>query len=862
MKQASRFLPGVTLRFLASAFFCLIALSATVHFTEVVEASNPESGSQALAAPALYIFLPLLLVSGGVFAATRFHFLSRAEGLCLLYMLLIAAPLMSRGFWERFPGAIATIPRTADLERYDAYPELFWPHGPNLMRGAFGEEKAADLAREGDVEWNELEYNEGKKEVIPEIFNEEPGQESWFRVSLPVENAEGGLALPLGEPLMFTVGVLVEKLGSDARYYCRVYYDEEAEFAEEAFNSTAKGKKTFVQRRGALRQGIYGLRFAPKAQHTVHLQFGLVGEGAVAFFDPRLLDVSALEYAYEGKTAIAQSEYDKLDERERTGLIPVPDNMWSWAGIKHLVAGRVPWREWMAPLAAWGGYAVLLLTACLALGVLMRKQWIDSERYPLPLARIPLALLGETERAEHHALAPIWMNRIMWFGFAASFFWCVMKGWAALNPNVPNMQVNVLLKPYFNDPGWGKTFDGVAFSISATFLGLAIFMELNVMASLLIGYWLFRAQHWIGTSNGWAIDTFYPYATTQEVSSFAVYGLLILFFARKYLWRTFLSAVKGDHEACRDELFSYRTAFALLLLCFAGVWGWALWLKIPPASMLIFFGFLTLTGLVATKIRAECGAPFGMYYPWQAMVFAELAGGMFFFGAEGLIFATLASLFLLPFALFLIPGAQFELLELGRRFRVRPSHLLVVFFLATFGGLFIGGWAYLSTAYGIGGQNYGNQDALMERRDYFRFYSTEESKANEALFATAEEKAAAQHHGLNPTVWAAIFSASVAAILAVLRQLFAGFWFHPVGFILGPSQMMGRVWGSVLAAWAIRSIVLRLGGAATVREKLMPFFIGVFLAAISAQLLFALINMYYYFFLPGELRVGGLGGLL
>ncbi|OPZ05135.1 MAG: hypothetical protein BWZ10_03083 [candidate division BRC1 bacterium ADurb.BinA364] len=42
----------------------------------------------------------------------------------------------------------------------------------------------------------------------------------------------------------------------------------------------------------------------------------------------------------------------------------------------------------------------------------------------------------------------------------------------------------------------------------------------------------------------------------------------------------------------------------------------------------------------------------------------------------------------------------------------------------------------------------------------------------------------------------------------------------------------------------------------------MPFFIGVFLAAISAQLLFALINMYYYFFLPGELRVGGLGGLL
>ena len=48
---------------------------------------------------------------------------------------------------------------------------------------------------------------------------------------------------------------------------------------------------------------------------------------------------------------------------------------------------------------------------------------------------------------------------------------------------------------------------------------------------------------------------------------------------------------------------------------------------------------------------------------------------------------------------------------------------------------------------------------------------------------------------------------------------------------------MDYIWGSALTAWAVRSIVLRLGGAATVRNKLQPVFVGVFLGAVLAYLL-------------------------
>jgi len=83
-------------------------------------------------------------------------------------------------------------------------------------------------------------------------------------------------------------------------------------------------------------------------------------------------------------------------------------------------------------------------------------------------------------------------------------------------------------------------------------------------------------------------------------------------------------------------------------------------------------------------------------------------------------------------------------------------------------------------------------------------------------------------------------SAAVTVAITFLRQAFAGFWFHPIGFILAPTRLAQNVWGSLLVAWAIRFAVLKLGGASTVREKLRPAAFGIVAAAITAFILFAL----------------------
>ena len=94
--------------------------------------------------------------------------------------------------------------------------------------------------------------------------------------------------------------------------------------------------------------------------------------------------------------------------------------------------------------------------------------------------------------------------------------------------------------------------------------------------------------------------------------------------------------------------------------------------------------------------------------------------------------------------------------------------------------------------------------------------------------------------GLDPAWIAAGLAALATVAVATLRQLFAGFWFHPVGLVLGATNFMDYIWGSALTAWAVRAAVLRMGGASTVRRRLQPFFVGVFLGAATAYLLFGI----------------------
>ena len=183
---------------------------------------------------------------------------------------------------------------------------------------------------------------------------------------------------------------------------------------------------------------------------------------------------------------------------------------------------------------------------------------------------------------------------------------------------------------------------------------------------------------------------------------------------------------------------------------------------------------------------------------------------------------------------------QFEMIEVGRRMRIRPRHIAYTCLVGLFGGLVIGGWAFLSNGYAAGAENF---RGAFFYQGYLWFITRIRAPLTQATAQWLRTDTGIVIHTVNWGRRAMVFSGVIMAILTVLRQYFAGFWFHPVGFMIGFTfQNDGANWGTLLIACAIRYAVLKIGGARAVRSKLQPFFIGVFIARVLAVGIFTAIN--------------------
>jgi len=836
MEQKKTYSPGLTVSSVLACLFGMLLMTMLVQYADLTVAVSWAS-EHTLALPAVWILVALIAASGGLFALTRVRLLTRAELLCVMYAMLIAAPLTTQGFWHRMVSVTATNPRGNDFEKMDAMSDKLWPHGENLIQDAFRQDNPS-ITTTGACTWEEIEYEEGKKAVLPVLVNKDKDAVSAVRIKLPLEK-DGKAFVVQGEQYLVSVLARATDLGPTANYSCRAYNDDTSTRAA-LFQSTSQKWVTFLHKKGFVRVGQYGIKFATEAKRHFILEIALEGNGRVELCDPKLFSVAALETLYTGKKVVTESTFSKLSPPERVSVIVKPDHLWSWAGVKYYLAGYIPIAAWVLPVSVWTIFILLILMATLAINIILRNQWLDNERYVMPIARIPASMM-DNEGSEDQALPPIWKNRLMWAGFATCFVWMMLKVWHGYDPKVPDVSVKIMLGEYFTDPSWGNMWYSWRYEIEGIFLPLCIFMELNVLLSLVVGYILFRSQYWIGNVTGLTVNPNFPYWQEQTIGAYLGYAAIVLFFTRRYLWRVFKAAVVGDREASAGEALSYRSAFIVLLVTLIGSLLWARWMNIAPLSQLVFFIMLVSFGLVAAKVRAECGTPWGYFSPQYPVLFLGLLGGVWRFGPEAIMFCYVASFMLGPTVFFLIPGAQMELLGLGKRWNVTPRHLVIFTVLGILGGMIIGGWVFLSNAYALSGNACRFSWAFDTKWWYFFPYNQDLTAANNHFLGQMQ---GAAETGVNPAWWAFGFSAGVTMILAVLRQLFSGFWFHPVGFLLSSTNFMDYVWGSMLTAWVIRSVVLWLGGAATVRTKLQPFFVGVFLGAVTANLVVLILSAY------------------
>ena len=847
MSHRDRFRNGITFRSLGAILLAMALMAVAINFGGSIEGALIYVASEPLPVPAMWMLVGFSLVSALAFLATKRRLLSRAEMFCILFSCLIAAPLMNHGFWRYMLGRMATIPRFADFEKLDAYSDKLWPHGPNITEGLLESAGKDRFVTRGYFSRTMVEYDVGLWEELPTLVNANPDDLSSFEVALPLRERGESKIYP-GQPYMLSVQIQARDVEPASTYFCRIYTDDSQKLLEEAFTASGETARTYLHKTGFRRLGMYGLFIPFGTTEKIRLEFSLAGIGKAVFRDLQLMNVSALNDAYEGVETITRAEYARLPESHRVGKKVRPDSIFSLEGIRFLFTAYVPLGQWATPVFVWASFTTLMLAASFAFSVIMRRQWVDRERFLLPLMQVPRYLIGfDGEGDNSRPLPPIWRNPLMWAGFVLVLCWCLIRAWALVDPSAPELEVNIPLKAYFTDPAAMSMLSNVNFSILAMAVGLALFMDLHISLSLLIGYFLFRAQYWVGEAQGLNVEAGYPFQDHQITAAFLAYALLIFIQARRHLWGVVVEAVRGVRQP--DEVFSSRQALLVLLLSFFGVILWSLWMDLPIRGMLLFFVFLLAIAITVTKLRAECGVPFRDYFPQYFFYMVPIVGGLTFLTPEGSMVWLLFAVIMGVTTFFLIPGIQFEMIEAGKRLRVRPRHILYTGLLGLFGGFFVGGWLYLAGCYGYGASYFGDLVSYDPEIQRFGNFVEWHAKATHNYLGLSE--GGENKDGLSGAHWAMLFSAGGTGFTVMLRQLFVGFWFHPAGFILGPSRMMQNAWGSILVACLLRFAVLKLGGAQMVKAKLYPFAIGVLLGSVAAQAVILALNTWFYYYQPG-----------
>lgn len=848
---------GLTLRSVVVCLVAMFVMGIWIEYEELYQTAF--GGPLAQNSPpnsAVGVIWVLLVISAVLYKLRSSLRLTTPELVVIYSALVLAAPLMTQGLWGRMFGLLAGIPHHQDFNSYDSLPSMLWPHGNNLCNNGQFQKEMEGFAQvgEGKLQWADAFLKEGARKSPVLSNGGNPKASSAISLTIPRYDRNRNEILVPGENFLFCCLVKADGFTKGSSYFVKMQADSGP--STQILVGTEATRKTFAQPDGFRRIGVNPVNIPSDLRENITLQIGINGEGKLTVQDVQFFNIEAVEGAYSGRNVVREKNLVKLDANERNFTIVRPDNLLSLAGLKYLFTGYIPLDQWIRPAIAWSLLIGALFAGFLGLNVLMRKQWVENERFTFPLTILPKNLFAEEQDGRGVWVRSIFRNRVMWIGFCVVLPLVLLKGINFYFPQVPAPifdQLNfgsyftgTLAKTYFKNIGIGI---GTGIGLPFCVLAIALLIETDILFSLWASFLIFQLWFVFGKAANFNRFPGYPWDFQQAMGAFIGYALLALFVGRHHLWQV-LKQVTGrtrgkDALDESQEVMSYRMALLLLAGSLGGIALWAVWTGMGALAGLLFFGYMLTCGFAASKIRAECGAPFALLTPYKGMQFIGALGGFAIFGSTGMLVASIAAGFMCVICFLLIAPVQVEMMELGRHFRVKPRDVGAGLTLGLLGGLFIGGFVLLCWLYGFGANNM-KITWPYEQNWYFTEFRTGQLNADRAFEAgTLHSTPETQPLNFSKNVDAKGLGIGVVITitLAALRSAFMWFPFHPIGYVLASSHFMQSVWFALFIAWLTRLIVFRVGGAQTIRRGLVPFCVGMFLACIASIGIFDLVGI-------------------
>ena len=512
-------------------------------------------------------------------------------------------------------------------------------------------------------------------------------------------------------------------------------------------------------------------------------------------------------------------------------LFPSNDHQQTTFLYEGLPSGvSIPWEVWVGPIFWWVTLILAGFVVCFCLVVILRKQWVESERLDYPLLAPVLEMVAESRDSSGRSGWPIlFRGYLFWIGFGLAFG---IIGWNIITyfyTTVPRISMSPNGGLFY----FARLFPPLLTHINTYTIGFGYFVNLEILFSIWFFHFLLMGEIALIRKTGFQFGRMHqkgggwgdPLVQWQCMGALFVFVGWGLWTARRHLKAVFRKAWNNDPDVDdAGELLSYRTAVIGLIVGVSYIIAYLLKAGVAPGLLMITIPAAIVIYIALARFVCESGTLY------LGIPTTPLDMGFQLIGTVTIDPRTIAvgsTAHALRWMLFMPALSQNA--KVFDRVPGNKRALFWVLLLGLVGALVVNISMVLYLGYTHGAYNFTEYP--------FTRYAPRLYDAIVTKIKSPE-----------PASWERMvlfgFGGFIFAILTALRYRLPWWPIHPVGFIITTTSILHEI-TSLIIVWLFKAIVIRVGGV-SLYEKYRPLFFGIIAGRATGVLVSFVVDLIWF----------------
>ena len=486
--------------------------------------------------------------------------------------------------------------------------------------------------------------------------------------------------------------------------------------------------------------------------------------------------------------------------------------VWDKQAVTNFYEGEssVPWILWMKPILVWSAFILLFYCVTICVSIVIRKQWVERERYVFPLVSIPVEMVQQT--SGNINLNGFFRKRLIWIGFGIAAAFHLLNGLHEYFPAIPSIPNRYDLYTPFTERPWivMRWWPQFRFFLYFSVIGITYFLATEISFSCWFFFLFFKLQYIIINAFAIPISPWIS-ARGQTMAAYVIMVIAFLINSRAHIKDIILKSFQSSNSTSMiddsDEVLSYRSAFFggiisfLLLTALCVYAGMSFWVA---CSIIIFF----LIASTALSWMVVNGGMLLIQAPMYPVEYFEIITGSRIINANSLALLGFQRVMMRDWGGILMPSVLHGF-KAADPVRLKRKSLFFVMAISIVVAIGVSYVASLPLIYEKGGLNLQHGPFVGAPRYFNHMVSLiqypKDPKIGEA--------------------YSMLFGAGITSFLLIMQRQFMWWQIHPIGYVMGAVYSSYFLWSCMFVGWLLKYLILKTGGIGYYR-RLRPVFMG------------------------------------